>query len=215
MFYRHNCGEQKSLNFLKRVLEDLSLDARCCVTPLVSRQLSADDTIELELQPDKGIDLLCAQRDTGLVPGHSVLPEQTQQPLALLRSFKDASCSSLLSVYKRLNMQTDSLNGELLFMALFFSLLSPDLMGERRGRGFVEVKPRHASPSPPPASKGNPINDIIAVASRRLKAAACTASGANLLATSYLAHVVYTSKSGVKLFQLSLQRHSRSQPICR
>lgn len=48
-----------------------------------------------------------------------------------------------------------------------------------------------------------------APASRRLKAAACTASGANLLATSYLAHVVYTSKSGVKLFQLGPQRHSQ------
>lgn len=44
-------------------------------------------------------------------------------------------------------------------------------------------------------------------ASLRLKAAVCTAPGANLLGTSSLAHVVYTSKSGVKLFQLGPQRH--------
>lgn len=45
-------------------------------------------------------------------------------------------------------------------------------------------------------------------ANLQLKVALCTASSANLLGTSSLAHVFYTSKSEVKLFQLGPQRHS-------
>lgn len=45
-------------------------------------------------------------------------------------------------------------------------------------------------------------------ANLQLKVALCTASSTNLLGTSSLAHVFYTSKSEVKLFQLGPQRHS-------
>lgn len=72
ILYRQHWREKKALNFLHRVLKD--------VTPLVRLQLSADDTVEPELQPDKGIDLLCAWRDTGLLTWAQC--EHTQQPFA-------------------------------------------------------------------------------------------------------------------------------------
>lgn len=84
------------------------------MTPLVLRLLSTADTIEPELRPDKGIDLLCAKRDTGLVPGHSwVSPNHLRRLIK-----KNALHRSLLSVYKLLNLQMDSLSVDLLIFVV-------------------------------------------------------------------------------------------------
>lgn len=113
----------------------------------------------------------------------------------LLRLKRAVCIYLLLAVYNLHSLQVEGLHAAL--FPFFFSL-SADPMGLGGGQntqGFFlhqrEIQLMISSLR----------------ASLRLKAAVCTAPGANLLGTLSLAHVVYTSKSGVKLFQLGPQRH--------